>query len=76
MNSRIRICPDGVIQWGNNEYGFHREGDKPAYVKSNGESWWCKNGDFHRDNNLPAITRANGSEEYWVKGIKVSAPFK
>ena len=53
--------------WLNNEEDeFHRKGDQPAVIHSNGTMEWCKNGQLHRSGGKPAIIQANG-KMFWFK---------
>ena len=53
------------------QYGkYHREGDKPAIIESNGSLYWYRHGIRHRDNG-PATHRADGWDEYWTDGVQM-----
>ena len=48
---------------------LHREGDLPAFEKSNGDKWWFINGKQHREGGLPAIDGADGNKSWYVNGV-------
>ena len=47
--------------------------DGPACVFSNGDEFWCQNGEYHRLDG-PAIENVDGSVEYWENGKQFSNP--
>ncbi len=58
----------GNAYWFNEKSEFHRRGDQPAIVSSNGTMFWFKNGIEHRGGNKPAVVRLNGKMELWKNG--------
>lgn len=42
----------------------HRDNDKPALIRANGDQEWWYIGKRHRDNG-PAVVYANGDKEWW-----------
>ena len=47
---------------------FHRDGDKPAVIYSDGTKFYYKNGKKHRDGDKPAALDLNGYEAYYKNG--------
>ena len=54
--------------WRNEAGQFHRDGDLPAVILSDGSVIYYKDGNIHRDNNLPAIIRPDGTVIYYING--------
>ena len=57
------------LAWWKDGY-FHRDGDKPAYIGSDGSLEWYKNGQYHRDGDLPAIIYADGELAWFKNGVR------
>jgi hypothetical protein len=49
---------------------WHRDGDKPARIWTNGTLKWVKNGQPHRDDDKPAAIYAEGTLEWWKNGLR------
>jgi hypothetical protein len=64
---KVIIFEDGSEFWRNKEDQFHRDGDKPAIIHSDGAQFWYKNGKLHRDNG-PAVIYANGTLRWYFNG--------
>ena len=51
------------IGWYDSKGQYHRDGDMPAYIKTNGYMSYCKHGKFHRECG-PAVIYSSGIENY------------
>lgn len=73
MNARQRtvvvVITHSACEWcGVSFFETHRDGDKPAIIRSNGSKEWWVDGVPHRDNNQPAVVCYDGTELWFVKG--------
>jgi len=67
--SYINIRSDNAIIW-HDYYGeYHREGDMPAFIYTNGHMEYWKHGKLYRIGG-PAVIWSNGSVEYWLDDIE------
>jgi len=62
------ITSYGTKIWKNSAGQYHREGDKPAVIYSDGAIEYWKEGKRHRDGDKPAFIYPNGAIEYWKEG--------
>jgi hypothetical protein len=62
------ITADGDKKWFDAERRLHRDGDKPALIRANGEKLYFKHGVVHRGNNKPARICANGAKWWYIDG--------
>ena len=60
-------CYGGVDWWKNGQW--HRDGDKPAVIASNGSLYWYQNGKRHRDGDKPAWIDADGKLLWYQNGL-------
>jgi hypothetical protein len=60
--------PNGTLVWYKNGV-YHRDGDKPAWIRANGTLEWWKNDQNHRDSDKPAEICADGTLEWWKNGL-------
>ena len=64
----IEINEYGTQCWKNSKGQFHRDGDLPAIVYSDGGCEWFKNNNHHRDYDLPAKIYTDGRCEWYQNG--------
>ena len=50
---------------------WHRDGDLPALVYSNGTKKWYQHGKLHRVNNKPAAIFHDGRKQWWKNGVRI-----
>jgi hypothetical protein len=60
----------GSLLWLQNDV-YHRDGDKPAYISSNGTLIWYTNGLPHRLAG-PAVIYPDKKKEYWINGNNIT----
>lgn len=59
------MCSEYIKLWHLNDM-IHRDGDKPAIIKNNGNNkYWFKKGKVHRDGDKPAVIK--NMSKYWFK---------
>jgi hypothetical protein len=58
----------GTLKWYKKSGFYHRKGDKPAVINTDGTLEWYKNGLLHRDGDKPAVIGSDGLLEWWKNG--------
>ena len=71
MSGKLSIDRSGDICWLNDEGRYHREGDKPARILSNGCIFYMHNGELHRDYGKPAVLWTDGTEWHYIHGRRL-----
>jgi hypothetical protein len=60
----------GTFKWYKKSCFYHRKGDKPAVINTDGTLEWYKNDQRHRDSDKPARIDADGTLEWWKNGLR------
>ncbi len=66
-NLKIKVWPNGTIEFFDEHGRLHNEADMPACVALDGSRAWFKHGKCHRDEG-PAFMDADGTVHYWLNG--------
>jgi len=63
------LLDNGTKVWYNSKGQFHRDGDLPAIIYTDGTKAWWKNGQLHREGDLPAVIYCNSTKLWYKDGL-------